>query len=49
VPEQPQEGIVEDVTSRAEAYVEERTMEVGTSIQPPQWKGKQPVVRSSCR
>jgi hypothetical protein len=32
---QPQEGIVEEVTRREEAYAEERTMEVGTLIQPP--------------
>jgi hypothetical protein len=48
-PEQPQEGIVEDVTGRAEEYAEERTMEAGTSSQPPQWKGKKPVARSPRR
>jgi hypothetical protein len=48
-PEQQQEGIVEDVTGRAEAYTEERTMEAGTLSQPPQWKGKQPVARSPRR
>jgi hypothetical protein len=34
--EQPQEGVVEDVTGRPEQYVEEQTMEAGTSSQPPQ-------------
>jgi hypothetical protein len=48
-PEQPQEGIVEDVTGRAEVYAEERTMEVGTLSHPPQQKGKQPVAISPCR
>jgi hypothetical protein len=33
--EQPQEGVVEDVTGGPEEYVEERTMEDGTSSQPP--------------
>jgi hypothetical protein len=47
--EQPQEGTVEDVIGRPDEYAEERTMEVGTSSQPPQWKGKQAVPRSPCR
>jgi hypothetical protein len=38
--EQPQEGTVEDVTNWAEEYAKERKMEVGTSSQPPQRKGK---------
>jgi hypothetical protein len=33
--EQRQEGTVEDVTSRPDEYAEEKTMEVGTSSQPP--------------
>jgi hypothetical protein len=49
MPEQPQEGTVEDVTDRPDEYAEERTMEAGTSSQPPQWKGKQAVPRSPRR
>jgi hypothetical protein len=49
VSEKQQEGIVEDVTSRPEAYTEERTMEVGTSSHPPQQKGKKPIAISPCR
>jgi hypothetical protein len=44
--EQQHEGIVEDVTGRSEAYADDRTMEGGTSSQPPQRKGKQPIARS---
>jgi hypothetical protein len=47
--EQQHEGIVEYVTSQREAYTKERTLEDGTSSQPPQWKGNQPVARSPCR
>jgi hypothetical protein len=49
IPEKTQEGTVEDVTERVDEYVEERTMEDGTSIQPPHRNGKQPVARSPCR
>jgi len=38
--------MVEDFTDRPEEYAEERTMEAGTSSQPPQRKGKQAVPRS---
>jgi hypothetical protein len=43
---QPHEGIVKDATGRVEEYAEERTMEAGTSFQPPQWNGRKLVARS---
>jgi hypothetical protein len=45
-PEQQHEGLVEDVIGWLEAYADDRTMEAGTSSQPPQRKGKQPIARS---
>jgi len=39
-PKKPQKGTVEDVTSRTDEYVEEKTMEARTSSQPPHRKGK---------
>jgi hypothetical protein len=49
MPEQPQEGTMEDDTGRLDKYAEERRMEGGTSSQPPKRKGKKAVPRSPRR
>jgi hypothetical protein len=47
--EQPWKGAVEDVNGQPKQAIEEKTMEVGTSSQPPWRKFKQMVPRSPHR